>query len=58
MHHFSPVVMDKLGVWGPEATFLIRKLRRRTAALRDKLKAAAFLRERIDIAFQWGSQLQ
>jgi len=55
MHDFSPVAVETLGVWGPEAISLVGELGRRTAALTGEPRSAAFLRQRIDIALQRGN---
>jgi len=55
MHDFSPVVVETLGVWGPEAISLVRESGRRMAGLTGEPRSAAFLRQRIDIALQWGN---
>jgi len=55
MHDFSPVAVETLGVWGPEAISLFGELGRRTAALTGEPRSAAFLHQRIDIALQRGN---
>jgi len=52
MHDFSPVAVETLGMWGPEAISLVKELGKRTTALTGEPGYAAFLRHRIDIALQ------
>jgi len=47
MHYYSLVMVETLGVWGPEAISLVRELGRKTAALTGEPRPAAFLPQRI-----------
>jgi len=46
----TPVAIETLGSWGPDATLLVSELGRRMAEVTGEPRSASFLRQRIDIA--------
>ena len=54
---FTPVAVETLGTWGPEANIFIGELGRRLAVATGEPRAASFLRQKIGIAVQRGNAI-
>jgi len=54
-HTFTPIAIETLGSWGPDATLLVSELGRRITMVTGELWLASFLCQRIDIAMQRGN---
>jgi len=54
-HTFTPVAIETLGSWGPDATLLISELDRRIALVTREPRSASVLRQRIDVVMQRGN---
>ena len=52
---FTPVALETLGSWGPEANTFVGELGRRLAAATGEPRATSFLRQKIGIAVQRGN---
>ena len=54
-HHFVPVAVETLGVFGPEARSFLRELGRRIADSTQDPLSHHYLRQRISVAVQRGN---
>lgn len=52
---FTPVALETLGSWGPEASTFVSELGRRLEVATGEPRAASFLRQKISIAVQRGN---
>ena len=52
---FTPVALETLGSWGPEASTFVSELGRRLVVTTGEPRAASFLRQKIGIAVQRGN---
>ena len=57
LYKFTPIAVETLGPWGPDANSLIRDLGSRLTSKTGDPRSAAFLRQRISLAVQWGNAL-
>ena len=52
---FTPIALETLGPWGPEADKFIRELGQRLYAVTDDPRSTSFLRQKLSIAVQRGN---
>ena len=52
---FTPIALETLGPWGPEADNFIRELGRRLFSVTDDPRSTSFLRQKLSIAVQRGN---
>ena len=52
---FTPIAVETLGTWGPEALDFVTELGRRLAAITGDPRSSAFLKQRISLAVQRGN---
>ena len=53
--NFTPVAVEMLGPWGPDASAFVSELGKRLSEVTGDPRSAAFLRQKISLAVQWGN---
>ena len=55
LYKFTPIALETLGPWGPDATAFVNELGKRLFEYTGDPRSTSFLRQKISLAVQWGN---